>query len=67
MKIWMTYPSASYSYDIIIDVDMNEDVNESKQITEGQVEASELVMAAKSMVDKYDQIIKTLVKWLMKT
>ena len=52
--------SASYSYDIIIDVDMNEDVNESKQITEGQVEASELVMAAKSMVDKYDQIIKDI-------
>ena len=39
---------------------MNEDVNESKQITEGQVEASELVMAAKSMVDKYDQIIKDI-------
>ena len=52
--------SASYSYDIIVDVDMNEDVNESKQITEGQVEASELVMAAKSMVDKYDQIIKDI-------
>ena len=38
MKIWMIYPSPrSHSYDIIIDVDMNEDVNESKQITEGQV------------------------------
>ena len=61
MKIWMIYLSPrSYSYDIIIDVDMNEDVNESKQITEGQVEASELVMAAKSMVDKYDQIIKDI-------
>ena len=52
--------SAAYSYDVIIDVDMNEDVNESTQVNEGQVEASELVMAAKSMVDKYDQMIKDL-------
>lgn len=52
--------SAAYSYDVIIDVDMNEDVQESVQVNEGQVEASELVMAAKSMVDKYDQIIKDI-------
>ena len=52
--------SAAYSYDVIIDVDMNEDVNESVQVNEGQVEASELVMAAKSMVDKYDAMIKDL-------
>lgn len=52
--------SAAYSYDIIIDVDMNEDVNESTQVNEGAVETSELVMAAKSMVDKYDQMIKDL-------
>ena len=36
---------------------MANDVNESV-ITEGQVEASELVMAAKSMVDKYDAMIQ---------
>ena len=36
---------------------MSEEVT---QVNEGQVEASELVMAAKSMVDKYDQMIKDL-------
>ena len=34
-------------------------------VTEGAVEGSELVMAAKSMVDKYDAMIRTLVKCLM--
>lgn len=39
---------------------MSEDVQESAQVNEGAVETSELVMAAKSMVDKYDQMIKDL-------
>ena len=52
-------PKCPYPYDVIIDVDMNEDVQERVQVNEGQVEASELVMA-KSMVDKYDPIIKDI-------
>tara|TARA_B100001093_G_scaffold364776_1_gene349557 strand:+ start:492 stop:1325 length:834 start_codon:yes stop_codon:yes gene_type:complete len=39
---------------------LTDDVNESTQVNEGAVETSELVMAAKSMVDKYDQMIKDL-------
>jgi hypothetical protein len=51
-----------YTYDIVIDIDedqgSNESINESVQVNEGEMERSELVLAAKSIVDKYDEMIK---------
>tara|TARA_Y100000114_G_scaffold119479_1_gene114186 strand:- start:131 stop:1552 length:1422 start_codon:yes stop_codon:yes gene_type:complete len=52
--------NTNYTYDLMIDVDRNEDVVESKQINEGEMEKSELVLAAKSMVDNYDAMLKTI-------
>ena len=53
---------SEYTYDIVIDIDEDqestESVNESVQVNEGEMERSELVLAAKSIVDKYDEMIK---------
>jgi hypothetical protein len=53
---------SEYTYDIVIDIDEDqestESVNESVQVNEGEMEKSELVLAAKSIVDKYDEMIK---------
>jgi len=57
----------NYSYEVVIEngsynisLEIEQPVNNESIIKEGAVESSELIMAAKSMVDKYDAMIKDL-------
>jgi hypothetical protein len=55
--------NSKYTYDILIDIDTAEETEESVNesiVVEGQMEQSELILAAKSIVDKYDEMIQDI-------